>query len=180
MKTDDFSEIYKNENDDPFSGQLMPDEYIIWSFWSAAEKKQNRVFMVLFALFWLGFSLLWTGFVYFLGGKAMALFGVLFIAIGVWLLIKSFRKNEPDRYALTNKRVLTSHNGQTAEIILERIVRIDESCRKDGTGDLLIYENYFTPSGTIDTAARSITGVNDPEYVRGLILTERDKLTSNS
>lgn len=178
MKTDDFSEIY--ENDSPFSGQLMPDEYILWSLCSAAGKTQSRVFMVLFALFWLGFSLLWTGFVYFLGGKAMALFGVFFVAIGVWLLIKSFRKNEPDQYALTNKRVLILQNGKITEIILERIIRIDASCRSDGTGDLQIYENYFTQSGTIDTATRSITGVNDPEYVRGLILSQRDKLIANS
>lgn len=177
VKTDDFSEIYEKENEDCFNAQLMPDESILWT---GNGRVQSRVFMVVFALFWLGFSLLWTGFVYFLGGKAMALFGVFFIAIGVGLMIKAFRKNEPDQYALTNKRVLILQNGKTTEITLERIVRVDASCRSDGTGDLQIHENYFTQSGTIDTTSRSITGVNDPEYVRGLILTERDRLIANS
>lgn len=177
MKTDDFSELYinENENNDCFIGQLLPGEYIQWS---AVGKTQSRVFMVLFALFWLGFSLLWTGMVYFLGGKGMALFGVFFVVIGVGLLIKAFRKPVPDRYALTNMRVLILSGGKLTEIKLEQIVRIDTSFDRQCMGVLDIYANYFTENGSVNTAVHKLTGINDVKTVRELILSERERFIS--
>ncbi|MGN1417390.1 MAG: hypothetical protein ACI4XF_11125 [Oscillospiraceae bacterium] len=173
MKNDNYSEGVQNENEDVFGGQLLPYESILWT---GAGKVQSRAFMVLFALFWLGFSLLWTGMVYFLGGKGMALFGVIFIVIGVGLLIKAFRKNEPDRYALTNMRVLILSGGKYTEIKLEQIVNIDTYPGKQSTGYLDINANYFRDNGSIDTASHRISNINDPGYVRELILTERDRI----
>lgn len=176
MKTDDFSQLYENENKDVFSGQLLPYENILHT---GEGRVQSRVFMVLFALFWLGFSLFWTGMVYFLGGKGMALFGVFFVVIGVGLLIKAFRKPVPDRYALTDMRVLILSGAKCREIRLEQIVRIDTSCDRQGMGNLDIYSNYFTDSGSVNTSSCRISGVNDPEYIRGLILSQRDRLLAN-
>lgn len=176
MKTDDFSELYSKSDDSLFIGQLLPDEYIEWS---GVGRVQNRCAMVFFAVIWLGFVLFWTAMVYFISRSAVALFGVPFIVIGVGLLIQAFQKHEPDQYALTNMRLLILSKGKTEEIKLEQIVRIDTSSGQKGTGELNIYANFFRDDGSINTAQHRLTGVNDPENIRELILSERDKILQN-
>jgi len=57
------------------------------------ESRSGRSCLMLFALFWTGFSLVWTYLAWRGGGGAMALFGVPFILIGVFLLVGTFWRN---------------------------------------------------------------------------------------
>ena len=54
------------------------------------ESKRGRGCLVMFSLLWLSFSIFWTYTAWKSGGGAMALFGLPFIAIGLFLLLGSY------------------------------------------------------------------------------------------
>jgi hypothetical protein len=56
----------------------------------SVESKQGRGCLVLFSILWLSFSLFWTFTAWKSGAGIMALFGLPFIAIGVFLLVGGF------------------------------------------------------------------------------------------
>jgi hypothetical protein len=58
----------------------------------STSSKSGRGCLLLFALFWLGFSLVWT-YMAWRGGGAMALFGVPFILIGLFLILGALWRN---------------------------------------------------------------------------------------
>jgi hypothetical protein len=59
----------------------------------SVESKQGRGCLVMFSVLWLSFSLFWTFAAWRSGAGAMALFGLPFIAIGIFLLAGGFWRN---------------------------------------------------------------------------------------
>ena len=89
--------------------RLRPGEHLLWSGRPDAGRLFNRmdVFLIPFGLFFLGFSLFWTVGAS-QGGGFFALFGLLFVGVGVYyvflrFLVKRYRQLH-STYAVTDRR----------------------------------------------------------------------------
>lgn len=84
---------------------LSGGERILWSGKGKMPGNQSKAMQLMFAIIWTLFSVVWTVAVSF-ASKAMALFGVPFILIGIGLFISMFKKPSAINYAVTDKRIL--------------------------------------------------------------------------
>lgn len=100
--------------------RLRPGEHLLWSGRPDAGRLFNRsdVFLVPFGLFFLGFSIFWTVAAAQTGGL-FSLFGLLFMAVGVYyvflrFLVKRYRQLH-STYAVTDRRAFAVVGGKLIE-----------------------------------------------------------------
>lgn len=136
-----------------FGDLLKKNEALEW----AAKPKQGFLlkpsdrYLIPFSLFWCGFVFMWEYITLNMSGgiPIMALFGIPFILVGIYLLIGRFFMDASIRrntfYAFTDKRVLvrTGIWNQSTDIYkFEDLSHIQFTEKADGSGTILI-----TPSG---------------------------------
>lgn len=122
---------------DRFSQYLMNGEDILWQ--GESQKGGGWItngiglFQKMFGVFWLGFSLLWT-FIATMGGGIMGLFGIPFIAVGIYIL---FGKSRKKYYAITNRRVLIICGKKLSAEFLGKICDVNVSVGKNNIGSII-------------------------------------------
>ena len=115
---------------------LMQGEAILWEGDGKAPKHLKAAATIkFFAIFWLGFAILWTVTASFAGG-IMGLFGIPFIVVGIYLLMK---KPAKPHYAITNMRVISLVNNNFNTIMLSEITSMRIEHQSDNTANI-----YFT------------------------------------
>lgn len=127
-----------NENEDEFRAMLMPGENLLW-----CGKSQKGAGMagggascltMIFPMFWTGFAVFWT-LTAFLAGGLMAVFGIPFIVIGIFLFRQmGIGKTGKRSYAITDRRVIINSGGTIASDRLENIGDITYKETKNGLG----------------------------------------------
>lgn len=133
--------------------ELGPDEEVVWHGWQLARVQPRMFLIYVFAIPWTAFSLLWTGLAASaimgagedgpgLIGWAFPLFGLPFIAIGLWMLAGPFLPlfvRGRVLYVVTDRRVLRlSYWRELAvkAVPAERIGLAERQEKPDGTGTL--------------------------------------------
>lgn len=133
--------------------ELGPDEEVVWHGWQLARIQPRMFLIYVFAIPWTAFSLLWTGLAAAaimgagedgpgLIGWAFPLFGLPFIAIGLWMLAGPFLPlfvRGRVLYVVTDRRVLRlSYWRELAvkAVPAERIGLAERQEKPDGTGTL--------------------------------------------
>ena len=130
--------------DDAFQGRLLPGETIVWS----GRPGQGLVFTGR-DVFMIPFSLVWCTFAFstIFGTKAgstsgpLALFSLLFIGVGLYVVIGRFLLDvwvrREMRYAVTDRRILIMRRGPFGKftaLALTQMSDVDVTERADGHG----------------------------------------------
>lgn len=147
---------------DPYSfcrPYLLEDEYILWK--GRPEKgnifRQGDLMMVLFALMWLAFSVFWEIIALrsaFGGGGPvfLALWGLPFVAIGLYLLFGRFLQTiylrDKTFYVITNKKIIVKSGRKITLREGKDLPPMDVMIHKNGNGTILFSETYDTRRGS--------------------------------
>lgn len=93
--------------------RLAPGEWIEWAGAPDPTKRFSRgdVFLVPFSVMWFGFALFWEGAVIAKGSPGFILWGLPFVAVGLYMTVGRFiykaRRRRRTAYAVTNRRVMS-------------------------------------------------------------------------
>lgn len=133
-------ELYKHVNEG---------EEIIW----AERPKQGILFrpsdgcLIPFSLAWGGFAIFWESMVFSMGAPTfMAIFGIPFVLIGLYLIIGRFfydmyvRKNM--LYGLTNKQIIVKRRNKVHSLDLSALTDVRFTKKKDGSGSISFSDRY--------------------------------------
>lgn len=133
--------------------ELGPDEDVLWHGWHLGRIDPRDFLIYVFAVPWTVFSIAWTGFAAAaiagagddgpgLIGWAFPLFGLPFIAVGVWMLSRPFGpvlQRGRVLYVVTSVRLLKLGMGRLLEtdtVPANRIGLAQRREQRDGTGTL--------------------------------------------
>jgi hypothetical protein len=139
-----------------FHDRLLSGEKILWSGRPAQGLllTQGDWIMIPFSLFWGGFSIFWVIMAMASRDRVFPLFGLPFVAIGIYLILGRFFFDAWIRrgvvYAVTNKRILISRGGPFASfttLALEDAARATMQERANGSGTIRFGPVYATAYG---------------------------------
>ena len=125
---------------------LSPDERIEWVGKPDPAKHFTRadVFLIPFSILWGGFAIFWEASAIGGGGGFFALWGIPFVAIGLYFIggrfIYKANRKRRTTYAVTDRRVLTLVRGRRGESVdamyLRSIPSIATNADSDGRGNV--------------------------------------------
>lgn len=129
-------------------------EQILWK--GKPEKGQifhkQDIVMIPFAIFWLGFSLFWE-FTAIQGGGSFffALWGLPFIAVGVYLLIgrhiHTLYLRNKTFYVVTNKRLIIKKGNKIEMRMAQDLPPMEVQLHKNGNGTITFWEEVYVGRG---------------------------------
>ncbi len=133
---------------------LIDGEQILWK--GKPEKGQifhkQDIVLVPFAVFWLGFSLFWEA-TAIMGGAPFffALWGLPFIAVGVYLLIgrhiMALYLRNKTFYVVTNKRLIIKKGSKIEMRNGEDLPPMEVQLHKNGNGTITFWEEVYVGRG---------------------------------
>lgn len=132
-------------NSDAFSDRLLPGEHLIWDGAPASGLifTARDLFLIPFSMVWLGFVVFWIWGVLSSGGGLFALFGVAFLAVGLFFMVGRFAIDAwlrgGTRYGLTERRILILRKRPSVEftsIELDQLPQIRITERPNGAGTI--------------------------------------------
>ena len=159
-----------------FRPYIGSDEYVLWR---GKPGKGNMfagqdVFMVLFGLVWLSFSLFWEATVI-AGGAPIffLLWGLPFIAIGVYLLFGTFirraRLRGKTTYVITNKKIMI-YSGKNMEMYeAEDLPPMHIKFHRNGNGSIRFYEQVYTRRGRMQSVFCALENLEDVAQAQNAI-----------
>ncbi len=133
--------------------------------------------MFVFGIFFFGFAAFWTGGAYLVGGP-MALFGLLFLGVGLGMLASPLwagYKASRTCYALTSRRAITWEPEIGAGLRVrsyrpEDLRSLVRNQRGDGSGDLIFEEvTSYGHKGRRHVTRRGFLAIDDVRGVENLI-----------
>ena len=126
---------------------LQPGEYVLWegSPRKGIRLQKSDAVLIPFSLFWCGFAGFWEYTVIAGGGPLiMALFGIPFILVGLYLLLGRFvsraRSLSSTHYVVTDQRLLFLYRKNTQFLLYQNIETLEKEQTKDDRGTI-----YFSP-----------------------------------
>lgn len=174
--------------------ELASGERVLWSAQPLARRLKGGFGIWLFAVPWTLFALFWESMVLlpwsassktpdgitWTFGIIMPIFGLPFIAIGLWMLwkpIKAMRQAGETLYALTDRRIIRLVSGPKRElhsVLIDQIGPINRNEAPDGTGHLRVETHSTTDSdGDQRTETFDVLGVPGVARLERLILENR-------
>ena len=170
--------------------ELLTGERILWSAQPAGRRLAAGLLVWVFAVPWTAFAIAWTGFA---GGAAwftetrtattsilgvvFPLFGLPFIAVGLWMLAKPLQAMGDARrtiHALTDRRLMTLSlaRGRTLKsVLINQIGPIQRREGRDGWGSLTIEtHSSYDSEGARQTETFNVAGVPDVARLERLLL----------
>lgn len=133
------------------SQYITNDEHILWK--GCPEKgnlfTKRDLFMIPFSVMWLGFALFWelsamqSG-----GGIFFSLWGLPFIAAGVYMLfgrfIYSAYMRDKTFYVVTNRKIVIKAGRKIKVLDGKNLPPMDIELHKNGNGTIIFSEEYYT------------------------------------
>ena len=139
---------------------LQPGEYVLWegSPRKGIRLQKSDAVLIPFSLFWCGFAGFWEYTVIAGGGPLiMALFGIPFILVGLYLLFGRFvsraRSLSSTHYVVTDQRLLFLYRKNTQFLLYQNIETLEKEQTKDDRGTI-----YFFPRSFYDHRTASYRG----------------------
>lgn len=129
-------------SDDSLRGTLLEGEEVLWSGRPAAGKlfHSRDLFLVPFSLLWTAFAVKWELDVMRMGEPFFMLWGLPFIAMGLYLIAGRFLLlyvwKKQTVYAVTTKRVLRIRGKHTDFLTYARIPSVTKSVGRSGFGSI--------------------------------------------
>lgn len=142
------SEFYSGYNsgggysDDSLKGSLLEGEEVLWSGKPAAGRlfHSRDLFLVPFSLLWTAFAVRWEFSAMRIGEPFLMLWGLPFIAIGLYLaagrFLLQYLWKKKTVYAVTTKRVLRIRGNHTDFLTYAQIPSVTKSAGRGGSGSL--------------------------------------------
>ncbi|MBQ8504062.1 MAG: hypothetical protein IJ491_07285 [Clostridia bacterium] len=133
---------------------LTQDERILWK--GKPEKGQilhkQDIIMIPFSIFWLGFSVFWEiGALKSGGSLFFALWGLPFIAVGLYLLIgrhiQSLYLRNKTFYVVTNKRLIIKKGSKLEIRMAQDLPPMEVQLHKNGNGTITFWEEVYVGRG---------------------------------
>lgn len=125
---------------------FLPDEYEIWRGKSRGMNSRQKMIMIPFGLFFLAFAVIWT-----VGAGAIAgpmgLFGLPFIAVGVYILFGKNIVGKKTYYVITNKRIYRSQAGRVDMVDFANLPPMRTQGHSNGTGSIYFGEHHYRAHG---------------------------------
>jgi len=145
---DDFSP-FSNPFKQALQKHIDKGEIILW----AERPKQGIIFrssdgcLIPFSLAWGGFAIFWETMVFVMDAPIfMALFGIPFVVIGLYLIVGRFFHDMYIRkqviYGLTEKRIIIKRGETLRFVELSALTDIQLTKKKDGSGSILFNNKY--------------------------------------
>lgn len=171
--------------------ELVAGEHLLWRGQPRSRKLTRGFGIWFFALPWTVFALVWEtfaflpwaaatktpGFIQWSFGIVFPLFGIPFVALGLWMLwspIRAMRRAGTTVYGLTERRLLRVVDGgdrQVDSVLLHQIGPIDRREDRQGFGDLRIQtHSHIDSEGDRTTERFEVLGVPGVARLERLIL----------
>ncbi len=134
-------------NNQLLNDMLGSDEYIIWKGQPAAGNVLNKsdAIMIPFSIFWCGFAIFWVLGMLASGAGFMAIFGIPFVAVGIYLVFGRFihqaYRRKKTEYIITNNRIIVACGNDISSIERNSIRKIDITMHKNGCGTIYINDD---------------------------------------
>jgi len=157
---------------------LVPGESILWKGKPCPGNilTKQDVFLIPFSIFWCGFAFVW-----FFGALAVggffALFGIPFIAVGIYLVAGRFvvaahlRKNTA--YVITNKKIIRKKGKSVDMIDIATLPPMHTELHKNGCGTIIfgepVYQNYGRRTGGHVVQPFALENIEDAVRIQALI-----------
>ncbi len=131
--------------ENPFAGRLLSGERVVWSGkpYRGVMFTSADALLIPFHILWLAFAIFWTAMMSLTPQPWFALFGSIFVCIGLFGLLGRFWLDAQIRrginYAVTNKRVLISRPRPFSDftaLALDRLADVRLSVGKNGRGTI--------------------------------------------
>ncbi len=168
-------------NEFSFATQYMTDsEYILWK----GKPDSGIIFtdtdkaLIPFSVFWLAFSVFWEVTALSAGAPGFfALFGLPFVAIGVYMLIGRFfadaRRRAKTAYVVTNKKIIRLSGNKIDILDGKQMPPMHVEIHKNGNGTISFGQNHIQNHGAYGYGTTYINMSNSffsieniPDYVR--------------
>lgn len=134
----------KKKSGDMIQAELRRDERLLWSGrpQQGVMFRPYDMFLIPFSLFWGGFACFWT-LAATAGGGCFGLFGLPFVAVGVYLTVGRFwldmRQRDNTYYAITDQRALIVsgiRSQQIKSLNLHTLTDVSLDLKPDGRGTI--------------------------------------------
>ncbi len=125
---------------------FLPDEYELWRGKSKGMDPHQKMIMIPFGLFFLAFALFWTASASMVGG-VFGLFGLPFIAVGVFLVFGKNIVGKKTYYVITNKRIYRSQAGRVDMVDLANLPPMRTQGHNNGAGSIYFGEHHYRSNG---------------------------------
>ncbi len=153
--------------------ELDPDEELLWAGQPHQGVQLTGVdwFLIPFSLVWGGFALVWETVVLWNGVWPFAIFGLLFVAVGLYMMFGRFfraaHKRKHTYYGVTNSRVIIVTGKRLDQVQSKRlstIEQLDLKTKRDGSGTIELGESRlpFGMSGVMADAGWPMIGRQTP------------------
>lgn len=121
---------------------FLTDEYELWRGRSKGMDPRQKMTMIPFGIFFLGFAVFWTVSASMAGGF-FGLFGLPFIAVGIYLVLGKNILGKKTYYVITNKRIYRSQAGRVDMVDLANLPPMRVAAHNGGAGSIYFGEHYY-------------------------------------
>lgn len=127
-------------------GYFSADEYVMWQGKHSGKLAGQNAAMLPFGLFFLAFAIFWTVEAARMS-VIMSVFGLIFVAVGIYLVIGKPLIDRSTRYVITNKRIYRSRQGKVDMIELSNLPPMRTVEHGGGVGSVYFGESYYRAPG---------------------------------
>lgn len=163
-------------NDYQFSSSyLLPGEYITWK---GRPEKGNYlspydIFMIPFSIIWLGFAVFWEIGATETGIPFMMLWGLPFIAIGLYMAFGRFIHaaylRDKTYYVVTNKKLIIKKGNRTTIYDGKDLPPMTLRMHKNGNGTITFSETMYYRRGRRYNNFFALENIKDPIHAQSAI-----------
>ena len=156
-------------NDYQFSNPyIQPGEYVTWK---GRPEKGNyltpqAIVMIPFSLIWCGFAIFWEYNAIQSGVPAMMLFGLPFVAIGLYLVFGRFLHSAYLRgktfYVITNKKLIIKKGNQITVYSPKDLPPMTLHMHRNGNGTITYQQSVYTRKGHRISTICALENIQNP------------------
>lgn len=146
------------------------DEYVVWRGRPSNKRAPQDFVMIPFGLFFAGFAIFWTITAFNVAGGLMGIFGLPFIAVGLYVMFGRIITGRKTFYVITNHKIYRSVFGRVDMVDLANLPPMKVVANKNGTGSILFGEyRYRSGKHTHTGSVFSIDNIDDVASVQRII-----------
>ena len=132
---------------------ISADETVLWEGKPGKGNliAKSDIVLIPFSIFWFGFAIFWTWTTFSMGAGFMSIFGIPFVAIGLYLTLGRFVHKSIIRkktaYVITDRKIIRSRSGNIDIFELRNLPNMHITVHKEGYGTITFgreYDYYYT------------------------------------
>lgn len=154
---------------------LLPGEYVTWK----GRPEKGYVFsaadfvLIPFSIFWLAFALFWEMGAIQSGIPFMMIWGLPFIAVGLYLLfgryIRSAYLRDKTFYVITNKKLIIKRGRKITMYTAQDLPPMTLQIHKNGNGTISFSETVYYRRGRQYNSYFALENIKDPVHAQNAV-----------